>query len=144
MNNKCVLIFGVKPKKQEVIENICQEQGWDLKEVDKKMYKQTLASILGIKDIPTTDSENTKPVIKEQDKKFAKLYETMGFPVEMMVFCGFDKNDLDIYLDSYKLANLEPVPLKAMLTQHNVGWTAIELFMELMEEHRMMAMASKK
>jgi hypothetical protein len=143
MNNKCVLSFGIEPKKREVVENICQEQGWDLKEVDREMYNETLASILGIKDIPTTE-ENTKPVMNEQDRNFSIIYEVMGFPVEMMVFCGFDKNDIDIYLDSYKLANVLPVPLKAVLTQNNVGWTPIELFTELMREHRMMAMASEK
>ena len=59
-----------------------------------------------------------------------------------MVFCNLVQDDLDQFLSGYASAGIEKVPLKAILTPHNISWTPEQLFDELMAEHK--AMTQKK
>ena len=62
--------------------------------------------------------------------------------MEMMVFSGINSKMLDVFLDEYKKENIENVKLKAVLTESNIGWTAEQLFREILKEH--MQMKSRK
>ena len=47
-----------------------------------------------------------------------------------------DSEQVDVFLVEYKKTGLPAVGLKAVMTPHNVFWTADALFRELMKEHR--------
>ena len=55
----------------------------------------------------------------------------------MMVLDGFTEKRLDILLREMKAYGVS-VPYKAMVTEHNIGWTLSDLFTELVREHEAM------
>lgn len=121
-----ILLFSVSEKKKTALQKICTQLCCSVTEIDRKRYGESLGSLLGIC--------GTKRHAVNHGS--SELYAAMGFPVEMLVFCGFSGDDLDLFLKLYRETGLEPVPLKAMITPHNINWSAVELFAELMEEHR--------
>ena len=56
-------------------------------------------------------------------------------PNEMMVLAGFSSAQLDSFLNAYRQAKIPPIALKAVLTQNNRSWNALELHEELKKEH---------
>ncbi len=54
---------------------------------------------------------------------------------EMLIFCGFNRPDLDRFLSAIKKGKLKEVALKAMLTPTNATWTGLALQEELSKEH---------
>ena len=52
-----------------------------------------------------------------------------------MVLSGMNPQQVDAFLADYKATGEQPVALKAIVTPHNVFWTADALFRELMKEH---------
>ena len=56
---------------------------------------------------------------------------------ECLVFAGFERNELNAMLESLKMSGLR-IPLKAVLTPHNVGWRLLDLIAELKKEHAQM------
>lgn len=59
-------------------------------------------------------------------------------PVEMMVLKQFSNRRLDELLLNLRKAGVPKIALKAVLTEHNSGWTFYHLYEELKEEHEIM------
>ena len=55
----------------------------------------------------------------------------------MVVFCGLE-DQMDALLPALRQAGLDTDCLKAVLTAHNRGWNAVQLYGELLREHRAM------
>ena len=71
-------------------------------------------------------------------KGFEPTDETADAPsAPMMVLDGFTEKRLDILLREMKAYGVS-VPYKAMVTEHNIGWTLSDLFTELVREHEAM------
>lgn len=60
-----------------------------------------------------------------------------GFTGEMMVMCGLDDGRFNALLAAMR-ANGVSIPLKAVMTETNAGWTAGALYKELCAEHEAM------
>ena len=114
-----ILLFGVKKEKYQAIRTVAQKVGADVITVDHKDYGQKIGTLAGITGFP-------------RDRK---TYEGPDFAAEMLVFSGLTPPQVDMFLDEYKATGQPPVPLKAIVTPHNVTWTADALFRELMKEH---------
>lgn len=56
---------------------------------------------------------------------------------EALIFYHFTKQELDRILAALKRAGIF-IPLKAVVTEHNVNWTVARLLAELEQEHRLM------
>ena len=125
---KQILLFSVKEEQAEKIKEFCLSLGIESLTVERRNFAKPLGSILGIPAGASHTAGNT-----------VKPYRMTGFPSPMMVFCGLEQEDLDAYLSGYAAAEIEKIPLKAVLTPHNVAWTAEQLYEELMEEHRSFA-----
>ena len=52
-----------------------------------------------------------------------------------MVFSGTDSTQMDAFLADYKQTGAASIPLKAIITPHNIFWTAEALYQELFKEH---------
>ena len=118
-NQASILLFHTTPSKTKQIEFLCRTLRIRVIKVKSSSYGQTLgylAGITGFSRIPTT-------------------YTGPEFPSEMMVFSGLDSDRLDIFLAEYKKASIPPIGLKAILTPHNVNWSAEKLYRELFQEH---------
>ena len=59
-------------------------------------------------------------------------------PERMLVLRDFGNRRLEEMLSGFRKAKVPPIPLKAVLTEHNCGWTLVELYRELKEEHEKM------
>ena len=69
-----------------------------------------------------TGSEEALPEISEQ----------------VLVLKGFSGGRLDQLLASLRRAGVPKIDLKAVLTEHNSGWTFYHLYEEIREEHASM------
>lgn len=118
-NNAHVLLFRVEPVKAAQIESLCKNLGIRTSKVKPSDYSQKLAYLAGIPGFPREDTDYTGP----------------DFPSEMMVFSNM-ADRLDQFLSEYKKAGIPPIGLKAVITTHNIFWSAEELYKELFKEHQ--------
>ena len=82
--------------------------------------------------------KNVEAVSAGQTVGFEPTDETADAPsAPMMVLDGFTEKRLDILLREMKAHGVS-VPYKAMVTEHNIGWTLSDLFTELVREHEAM------
>lgn len=121
MANKAqILLFHVEPGKAKQIEAVCRSLKLQTVKVKPSSYNQKLGYLAGITGF---NRENT-------------TYQGPDFPSEMMVFSGMDSDTVDAFLAKYKEASIPPISLKAILTPHNVFWSADNLYKELFREHQ--------
>ena len=114
-----ILTFGLGKEKRRAVRSIAQKNRIQIKEISRKDYNQKLGALAGIQG-------------------FAKekvIYNGPDFPLEMIVFSGIDSAQIDTFLADYKQTGAQPVPLKAIITPHNIFWTVEALFKELWKEH---------
>lgn len=116
-----VLLFHVDKQKTKEIKKICQKLNLQTTEISPSSYHEKLGYLAGIDGF----------------KKENKTYIGPDFPSEMLLFSGMDSDLVDQFLAAYKMTTLAPIGLKAILTMHNIFWTATELYQELSKEHAM-------
>lgn len=119
-NKPTILLFHTEPDKTKAIETICRFMKVQTVKVKMSSYAQPLGYLAGITGF---HRQNTP-------------YTGQEFPSEMLVFSGMDSDMVDTFLEKYKSTSLPPVRLKAILTQHNIFWTAEQLYGELFREHQ--------
>ena len=56
----------------------------------------------------------------------------------MLILKGFTGGMLDSFLHGFRKMKIQPVALKAVLTEANCGWNSLELHDELVKEHESM------
>jgi len=120
VSNAHILLFHVDPVKSSRIESLCQNLGIRTSRIKHSLYSQKLGFLAGIPGFP---KENT-------------AYSGLDFQSEMMVFSGMDSDKLDCFLAEYKKASISPIGLKAVITPHNIFWSAEDLYKELFKEHQ--------
>ncbi len=118
-NNARVLLFHVEAVKASRIESLCKKLGVGTSKIEPAQYAQKLGYLAGIPGFP-----------KEE-----KSYAGPDFPLEMMVFSSMSDR-LDQFLSEYKKAAISPIGLKAVITPHNIFWSAEDLYKELFKEHQ--------
>lgn len=114
-----ILLFHMEPNKTRQIEAVCRSLKIQTIKVKPTSYKQKLGYLAGIMGFSRENATYTGP----------------DFPTEMLVFSGMDSEKIDTFLEQYKKASIPPIGLKAIITQHNIFWTAEELYKELFKEH---------
>lgn len=119
-NDKKLLLFSMKEEKRKQIEDLCRKLQIQAVTVAPKQYAETLGALAGVSGIPGTN----------------QCYQGPAFPMEMMVFSGISSEQLDEFLKQYRMAEIERVPLKAIVTPYNIFWNAEKLYGELLKEHK--------
>ncbi len=122
-NTKKVLAFEIKPEKGQLIKNCCASVDADYRRMLPSDHKKTLGSLAGIAGIPA------KTTVDSMGEKIAQ---------EMLVFSGFDSEELEAFLDLYRMQGIEKIDYKATVTMHNIFWTPEMLYQELKKEHAAM------
>lgn len=118
-NNAHILLFRVEPVKAAQIEALCKALGIRASKVKLSDYSQKLAYLAGIPGFPREDID----------------YAGTELSSEMMVFSNMS-DMLDRFLSEYKKAGIPPIWLKAVITPHNIFWSAADLYEELCKEHQ--------
>lgn len=114
-----ILLFGLQKEKNRAVCRAAQKISADVTVVNRRDYGQKIGALAGISGF----------------HKDGKPYDGSDFAMEMLVFSGMLPTQVDAFLAEYKATGLPPVALKAVVTPHNVSWTADALFCELMKEH---------
>ncbi len=119
-NSARVLLFHIDPIKANRIESLCKKLSIRTSKIEPALYSQKLGYLAGIPGFPKEEKSYTGP----------------DFPSEMMVFSGMSDR-LDQFLSEYKKAAIPPIGLKAVITPHNIFWSAEDLYKELFKEHQL-------
>lgn len=119
-----------------------------------------LAGLPGFEEEPDTESKEAE--LKETGRKEAGQKEAgqkaaeqqeEGFsggnvpaqiPEKVLVLYGFGERKLNEMLNQFRKAKVPPIALKAVLTEHNCGWSFYELYQELRQEHEKMSAGAEE
>ena len=119
-----VLIYNIPPEKDAKIKMLCRKFGLDSRSVDKAEYGYTLSYLLGLSQDDT---------IKDGE----------DFEEEMLYISELRGGMLNLFLDQLRRRKLS-VPLKAIQTEMNIGFTSRELYRELCAERDALARGTKQ
>lgn len=118
MNSPMVLCYNMEGERANQVRALAINAGIKPFLVPREAYAQTIGALCGLME-PTQEA-----------------HEGEGFPEEMMLMAFLQKGMLSKFLDSFRDLGLQPVQLKAMLTENNTAWTSLQLHSELMEEYQ--------
>ncbi len=93
-----------------------------IKSVTPEQYLEPVGFLAGIKGIPAD----------------GRVHDGAGFSDRMLVLRGFTGNRLDLLLSELRRQKLS-IPLKAVVTEHNMLWDSLTLHEELLREHEAMS-----
>ena len=116
-----VMFYLPEWKREKEFTAFCKSHGWHTRKLTKQDTNKSLGILMGKGKLPQMPREIMKASLDFQ------------MP-EVIVFSGFDNQELDCFLEEYKRAGLPAVSLKATLTPTNIHWTLYELIVELQKE----------
>ena len=108
-------------EKEQLLEQVAQRMNMDFISVTPKDLLQTVGYLAKAKGFPP--------------RKISVLENQPSIAQDILVFCYFTEENLNLFLYLMKKKELPSVSLKATLTQHNCFWTFEELSRELLPEH---------
>lgn len=89
-----------------------------IKRIEKSDYNQPLGVLLGIVEDAAVEA-----------------YQGADLPNEMMLIAGCDDQQIHALLDALRKAGIPKIHRKAVLTENNQYWDALELYEELDQEY---------
>ena len=118
---KEVLICTASGDKFASVRALGDRLGFRVTRLDRTGFDTPLCKLLGLPvSLPGPEDLRPAPI----------LYNAP----ELMVLHGFGSEDLDAFLKTYREQGIAPIPLKAVTTLHNLGWTPYYLAEHLREE----------
>lgn len=122
-----VLYYGTEDpgmKKHEMMmKSVLVRMGVKIRNVRPDQVGETIGYLAGMPGFEEQEKgEEALPVISEQ----------------MLVMKDFTGSRIDTLLYQLRRAGVPKIALKAIVTEHNCGWSFYKLYEELKEEHRMM------
>lgn len=114
-----VLAYNLPTGTQCALERLCRQQGITLQAVSDLDQGKTVGALLGL-PLPAAQIGNRPGTV----------------PGEMLVLSAFTSQALEEFLNGFPAAGVPPIPLKAVVTAHNLTWTGVELYAELDKERR--------
>ena len=116
--NKCLWMYNLHSEKGKKIKILCLKQKIRIREIEPQQYGIPLGE-LAEKRRGSEISENVSD----------------SFSDEMLVFQGFEPEELREFLNGFSRDGIGRVDLKAVLTPDNWTWTSCELYDALKQEH---------
>ncbi|MFV0344394.1 MAG: DUF3783 domain-containing protein [Anaerocolumna sp.] len=145
MEQAGILLFNIEEKKRNRISDLCSENGIKTKWVQPEEYLLPLERVSNFgEDIGGKNTDTEKNTEQNVYSGINVHKEVEKFPGEMFVMVDFSKELLDQFLTEYRMKQIEPVLLKAVLTKHNKTWNSIMLYKELMRERLELLQMNKK
>ena len=131
INKETVLYYA--PEKSDadrLLKGVLIRMGVRIKNAGPAEAGQTVGYLAGLPGFEETKAGESAP------EAFGEA--PLLIPERMLVLRDFGNRRLEEMLSGFRKAKVPPIPLKAVLTEHNCGWTLVELYRELKEEHEKM------
>lgn len=119
MKIKKVLAFGLPVMKNMAVIAACQKTGAEFRLIRPEEAHKSIGDLAGVVGMENKPAD----------------YDSDGVSGEILIFAGFDTENLDKFLNEYRKSGIESVFYKAMLTEYNVLWSPVFLFGEMVKEH---------
>ena len=120
--NGAVYFYNLNSERGRKIRMLCLTLGLKIRVVDRAQYTEAIGAIAGVPGYSLS----------------GETYKGEGFEDEMLILKGFTGGMLDSFLHGFRKMKIQPVALKAVLTESNCGWNSLELHDELVQEHESM------
>ncbi len=120
-----LLMYRIPQEKSRIIKAIALQHGFRVRVVKPEETGFSVGTLADIPGAVQAGKGSTEP-----------------FEEEMLVLCNVPQDAFHSFLAQLR-AKKVPVPLKAVVTEHNTGWTFARLHENLSEEHRAMLEAKK-
>ncbi|HWT26785.1 MAG TPA: DUF3783 domain-containing protein [Mobilitalea sp.] len=115
-----VLLFNIYEKERcESITRALLPLGIRIKKINKEDYLQPVGYLAGIKSINPIED----------------IYDGKELEGEMLFMANMGSRDVDNLIIAFRKSKLSPVSHKAVLTESNQYWNALQLFDELHKEY---------
>ena len=114
-----ILIYNLSPEKDAKLKMLCRKMNIGTRSVEKSEYGCTLGYLLGL-------------------SRDASVRDSGDFDDEMLYIAGLQGGMLHLFLDQLRRSKLI-IPLKAVQTDTNIGFTSYELYRELCAEREAFA-----
>lgn len=106
--------------------------------LDQNKHKQIceLSNELNLEtsDLQYSDLNKTiKDIINNNDKEVVKVPASYQME-EMLLFYNLSENELNDFLKKYRQNGIQPISLKAVVTEYNYEWSLYELMNQLKQE----------
>ena len=118
---KIILAYNFTPERLQALKLICMMLRTQLRAVAREELLQ-VGYLAGLSEVASV----------------SEAYSGDEGQEEMLLMCGFSRQDLDRLLAAIKKGKLRQVALKAMLTSTNCTWSGLQLLQELSQEHAYM------
>lgn len=117
-----LLAYELEKGTERELKSLAMALGHQVKLVSSSNYGESLGYVAGIAGFK-------KANVKDTGEKLGS---------EMLIFCGLDSVAMDQLLAALRERKLR-IPLKAVITPHNIQWSSRMLYEELKKEHESMA-----
>lgn len=121
MKPPVLLCYNLQGDKSSKVKLLAMRLMIRVRVVHAEEYQQTLAALCGYE--PMADTQTTGA----------------GFSDEMLVLGNFSSELINQFLIGFRQAKIQPVRLKAILTETNMHWDSIALHQQLAAEHDALA-----
>ncbi len=119
---KMILLYSYPNEIHKKIADICLACEIECKKIPKKRFLQTIGNHTG-----APGHEGT-----------GEIYEGNDLAEPVMLIAGMSGRELDRILDTLKDLGVPSVGVKAVVTSHNINWTILDLYEELVRERAAM------
>lgn len=116
----------------------------ELKETGRKEAGQKEAGQKEAGRKEAGQKEAGQKAAEQQEEGFSGGNVPAQIPEKVLVLHGFGERKLNEMLNQFRKAKVPPIALKAVLTEHNCGWSFYELYQELRQEHEKMNARQEK
>ena len=122
MKTRKILGFGLPEEKKTAVMAICRFIGARYTSIQETDMHKTVGFLCKAIGVPESVPEYDIPGKNAPEG-------------EMLVFAGFDGEDLNVFLEKYRKTGIPSVLYKAILTEYNALWSPVFLYCELQKEH---------
>jgi len=129
-----VMFYTDNMKKEKQIVSLCRKLNLQIRRMKKTDGEKSVGQLAGLPGTVLTVGQSASKERMPQD---------FVLP-EFLIFSGLHEEQLDSFLGEYRQAGIEPIALKAVVTQHNKDWSLYALCRELMREHVAMTIQTGK
>jgi hypothetical protein len=144
MKEAGILLYNLGTEKGEQINQLCTRLNIKVRWIKTEEFHLPLADLINFKSKDLKILKNSNLPNSYVNQEEFKEGSNEGFRGEMFVMVNFSEELLDRFLREYKLKQIEPVFLKAILTPHNKSWSSNMLNKELMRERLEMSLLNHK